>query len=452
MLLANQLCQMANSNVQATNRMHLRSSVICSIFVLACMLSPTLRAQITVNGASSPTYMTIAAAFASPSPCTSGNCEIEIPPGTWPMSTTISLTSSNQNITIKCLGSGWKNNGSTRGPTTITWTGGAAPMFMVTGVNGFTMKGCNLDNTGSATEAVRISVGHDITFDEISISPTSPFSTDAISCQNGGNANVRISIKNSFLLTGAPILVDCDRFNIFNVINTLIGESSGSTNIRIGNTIGSYNFNFTDSDCESLASATSTQACIDLNRLEGGSITGSYFEVSEGGTAAGQLAIRLPNLLVSAVNISGNRFAGNGNANYGIETNGATGVVIQANSFNDFATGGVNFKAAVSDTTFQSNVANSGTPNLNINFKGTATFTTASVNAGACQTAVTTAQAGVTTGMPVQWSFTSAPVATTDSLLVTNAWTTAGNVVMQRCNPTAGTLVPSALVANWKVN
>ena len=314
------------------------------------------------------TYTTISSALSA---CPSnGRCEITIPPPGVSISSTIALTSSTQNLTIRCMGdNGWKSNGSTRGPTSITWTGGASPMFTLTSVNGFRMIGCDINNTGTATEFANITIGHDITFDSISMQPATAFSTDGISCQAGSSASVRVNIINSFIYQAGPINVDCDRVNIFNVINSFVGftSSGGSASIRVGNTTGSYNFNFTDSDCELFSSGSSTAACLNLVRLEGASITGSYFEISEGGTQAGELAIRLPTALVSAVNISGNRFAGDGQANYGIEYNGAAGVNITGNSFNNQVTGGVNFLTSGVNTILAGNQNNSGTPNVGIN-------------------------------------------------------------------------------------
>jgi len=82
---------------------------------------------------------------------------------------------------------------------------------------------------------------------------------------------------------------------------------------------------------------------------------------------------------------------------------------------------------------------------------GTATFTTTAVAAAACQTTVTVAATNTLTTDTISWAFNSAPVAATDASLITSVWPTAGNVNFKRCNPTAASITPTALVANWRV-
>ncbi|HKW76181.1 MAG TPA: hypothetical protein VJN64_11705 [Terriglobales bacterium] len=82
---------------------------------------------------------------------------------------------------------------------------------------------------------------------------------------------------------------------------------------------------------------------------------------------------------------------------------------------------------------------------------GTATFTTTAVGAGACQTTVTVTATGAATTDGIETAYASAPGGVTDSLLILNKWVTAGNVNFSRCNPTAGSITPTALVLNWKV-
>lgn len=82
---------------------------------------------------------------------------------------------------------------------------------------------------------------------------------------------------------------------------------------------------------------------------------------------------------------------------------------------------------------------------------GTSTFTTTAVGASACQTTVTTAATGALTTDSIEIAYATAPAAATDSLLVLNMWVTSGNVNFSRCNPTAGSLTPTALVLNWRV-
>lgn len=104
---------------------------------------------------------------------------------------------------------------------------------------------------------------------------------------------------------------------------------------------------------------------------------------------------------------------------------------------------------AVSSTTPVANLTLSNHPRLIAS--GTSTFTATLVTTGTCQTTVTTAASGALTSDAITTSYASAPGATTDSLLILNAWPTANNVNFSRCNPTAGSITPTALVLNWRV-
>lgn len=82
---------------------------------------------------------------------------------------------------------------------------------------------------------------------------------------------------------------------------------------------------------------------------------------------------------------------------------------------------------------------------------GTSTFTTTAVGAGACQTTVTTAATNALTTDTISWAYASAPTAATDGVLHILPYVTANNVNFMRCNASAGSITPTALVINWKV-
>lgn len=82
---------------------------------------------------------------------------------------------------------------------------------------------------------------------------------------------------------------------------------------------------------------------------------------------------------------------------------------------------------------------------------GTSTFTTTAVGALGCQTTVTTTATGAATTDTISEAWNSAPVAATDRMLTLVKWVTSGNVNFARCNPTAGSITPTALVLNWRV-
>lgn len=92
----------------------------------------------------------------------------------------------------------------------------------------------------------------------------------------------------------------------------------------------------------------------------------------------------------------------------------------------------------------------SGTVPLEI-ASGTSTFTTTAVTAGTCQTTVTTAATNALTTDTISVAYASAPTAATDGMLTLQMYVTAGNVNFMRCNPTAGSITPTALVLNWRV-
>jgi len=468
----NQLSRTADASTQLRNRILLRSSIICSIVVFACMFSSTTKATtptITVTTSSGPvSASTIAAAFAD---CTSGNCEIDIPPGTWTMSSTVALTSSQNNITVNCMGDGWRNPSSTRGPTTIEWTGGSTSMFTSSSAYGITIRGCNIDNDGSATEFFDITNGFYIEFDHVTVyEPQHAFTTDAISCQPGTAANAYISVKDSILVDAAPIEINCDRVNTFHGERTEVrainvGSTSATAAVQIGATTQSYDFDWINSSCDENApglsgepSGGATETCINLIRLEGASITGNYFEVSEYGTGADQLAIRLAGGNVSGVQIAGNRFSGDSEADYAIETDGAPAVTIESNTFSGFASGGVHFISSANPTSVsvKANNVEDGTPTTNgsVTFTGTVTFPTAAIPVGSCGATQSYQMAGAVPGMPISSGFTTAP-GTSDSLLTLSQWIASGSpntVNFRQCNPTSGSLTPGGLTLGFQVN
>jgi hypothetical protein len=81
---------------------------------------------------------------------------------------------------------------------------------------------------------------------------------------------------------------------------------------------------------------------------------------------------------------------------------------------------------------------------------GTATMTTAAIAAGACGTTVTVSATGVLTTDTISKAYNAAPSANPAQLVI-SAWPTANNVNFQYCNPSAGSITPSAATLNWRV-
>lgn len=82
---------------------------------------------------------------------------------------------------------------------------------------------------------------------------------------------------------------------------------------------------------------------------------------------------------------------------------------------------------------------------------GTAVMTTAGITTGACGTTVTVVAAGVLTTDPIDWSHNAAATNGNGGNLILNAWPTSGNVNFNYCNPSAGTITPTAMTINWSV-
>ena len=81
---------------------------------------------------------------------------------------------------------------------------------------------------------------------------------------------------------------------------------------------------------------------------------------------------------------------------------------------------------------------------------GTATMTTAAIAAGACGSTVTVAATGVLTTDAIETSF-NASVGANPGVLILQKWPTSGNVNFAYCNPTAGSVTPTASTLNWRV-
>jgi len=307
---------------------NLRFRSVVFFYCLSFLFLVNLRASITVNGTG--TYTTIAAAFASPSPCTSGNCEIEVPAGVWTMSSTIALTGSQSNILVKCMGMPWINNGETRGTTTIRWTGGASAMFTLSGVEGFSMDGCDIDNTGSATKAFSLLTGnHDFHLRKVHSAPSTSFSVSFLQGENGTNANVFISIQDSYFNNagGSNGTIDIDRTNNIYIKDTeCLFSLNAPSCVRFGNASQDTAVTIENLDCETYSTGGSTQACVDFANVNGAIWTGGYCELNENGlTQAGQLCAKISS--VGNVTITGVFLNGRSTANYLISDAGSNSVI-----------------------------------------------------------------------------------------------------------------------------
>lgn len=82
---------------------------------------------------------------------------------------------------------------------------------------------------------------------------------------------------------------------------------------------------------------------------------------------------------------------------------------------------------------------------------GTSAMTTAGITTGACGTTVTTAATNALTTDTIAFTRNAAPTNANGGNLILNSWTTAGNVNWNYCNPSAGTVTPTAMTVNWAV-
>lgn len=81
---------------------------------------------------------------------------------------------------------------------------------------------------------------------------------------------------------------------------------------------------------------------------------------------------------------------------------------------------------------------------------GTATMTTGAIGSGACGTTVTVSATGTLTTDTITYAFNAA-VAANPGELTLRFWPTTGNVNFEYCNPTAGSITPTAATLNWRV-
>jgi hypothetical protein len=83
---------------------------------------------------------------------------------------------------------------------------------------------------------------------------------------------------------------------------------------------------------------------------------------------------------------------------------------------------------------------------------GTATMASGSISGATCAAAVSATATGVLTTDAVEWAYATAPALATDALLIVSVDVhSAGNVSFTRCNTTAGAIVGTAIVINWRV-
>lgn len=81
---------------------------------------------------------------------------------------------------------------------------------------------------------------------------------------------------------------------------------------------------------------------------------------------------------------------------------------------------------------------------------GTAAMTTAAITPGTCGATVTVSAPGALTTDAIAFSFNAAPASNPAQLVITY-WPTSNNVNFQYCNPTAGSITPTAATLNWRI-
>lgn len=81
---------------------------------------------------------------------------------------------------------------------------------------------------------------------------------------------------------------------------------------------------------------------------------------------------------------------------------------------------------------------------------GTATMTTGAIGSGACGATVTVSATGTLTTDTITYAFNAAVTANPGELTL-RFWPTTGNVNFEYCNPTAGSITPTAATLNWRV-
>lgn len=175
--------------------------------------------------------------------------------------------------------------------------------------------------------------------------------------------------------------------------------------------------------------------------LQAVSATGTFFENSAGGLLFSLVGGRANFSSVPVPNLAGNFDIGTTALPWGNLWLGTA------------ATNNFKFQPAA---TAAARVISMPDPLGNVNMpyviaSGTATFTTTAAATLTCQTTVTVAATGALTTDAIEIAYASAPTGTTDGLLILSKWVTAGNVNFARCNPTAGSITPTALVLNWRV-
>jgi hypothetical protein len=82
---------------------------------------------------------------------------------------------------------------------------------------------------------------------------------------------------------------------------------------------------------------------------------------------------------------------------------------------------------------------------------GTFALSKGLIASGGCAPPVTVDATAVRTGDIISWSYSSAPVPSTDGRLLLSAWASPGNANFILCNPTSGAVTPSGLNVNWRV-
>jgi hypothetical protein len=432
--------------------------------------------------------------------------EVDISPGIFTFATQILPT---QSVTIKGAGASY-NNLTTHCATTLTWTGGATAPFLITGTaaTGTTLRDICLNNTTAAPNNPPVFIDIDngvgnTYLDHIVIDyPTVNASVAGIRWGATGPVNDSHA-NNVFVRNTAPVELQFlnirgqfKGYNVRAVGDGYNGPIHPTNEWQLGNLTQEVH-SFNCFACDSNADVPGEVGIL-INYAENVNFFGLYSEQNAG------YAVQIPSSLngginANAINFYGPRFISSiSNSSEAIDVelstakvhvsggemlgmwtpSGVPGALVNDIACNAITLDNIDIDAAGGLTLFSNFPAPSGCmlySSGNVVFgvalaagstkapgggslysyllntgSGQAAMTTAPISSGTCGVAISVAASGVLTTDTVTASYASGAIST-DGQLTLNAFPTAGSINLQYCNPTAGTVTPTAINVNWTV-
>lgn len=224
-----------------------------------------------------------------------------LPQGTTQISSTLTITNP-----VQLIGLGFSSATHTIAGSTLQWTGGASPLFSITGNSSLALKNFGIDNTGSGTIAIDVdnagAASNSILIEDVfCINPTVRFSDSFLRVGNNSGANPTVDVRLSrvYALSAASFGLKALRGNLFQ-LNQCRFVDDLTNDMLIGSaTTKVISLIMNEGSLEPNGTANGT--IVSIINADSVAFNGTYFECDGTG-----FAIDIPSTAIAATNVSVN--------------------------------------------------------------------------------------------------------------------------------------------------